>query len=440
MPLVRRRPVRRPRTTALLSVAAAAAVLAPVLQAGPSSASAGAPASGVRAAGGLSTAAYAYTAADTRMRRALTLRATTRAFGTAFGGAVVDVASNRVVWTKNGGSRLRPASTTKLVTATNALSTFGPAYRFTTTVRASTDGRTLWLVGSGDPSLSTTDVAALARDAAAAAKARGIAVVRVRVDDYAFARPTLASGWKSSYVPADARWVRALGIDGRRVSDSAKDAGNVFAAKLRGYGVSVSSVYRLKTAAGSPTVASVQGDRLDAVVRRMLLVSDNDDAELLHRAVARAVGQPGTWTGARTAQHTLLEREGISLGSSALYDGSGLSRGDRLTALQLARVVDNAFEVGNPELVSLTSGSLPLAGRTGTLSASARRYVTSPSSCAAGKVWAKTGTLSDAVALAGYTTGADGRLKAFAFLVGGDDSLTVKRRVDVLAATVNGCY
>jgi len=58
-----------------------------------------------------------------------------------------------------------------------------------------------------------------------------------------------------------------------------------------------------------------------------------------------------------------------------------------------------------------------------------------------GKVWAKTGTLSDVVALAGFTKGADGRLKAFAFLVNGKDSSTsLKQNIDMLAATVNGCY
>ncbi len=428
MPLPRRRPA------ALFSIVAATAVVASLVQAAPSSAAGGSAPSLVR------SASYAYTPADLRIRSVLTQRATTTAFGTAFGGAVVDVASQRVVWSKNGGTRLRPASATKLVTATNALSLLGPAYRFTTKVRVSADGLTLWLVGSGDPSLTTSALDVLAKAAAASTRARGIGTVRVRVDDYAFARPTLGYGWRSSYVPADARWVRALGIDGRRVTDSAKDAGAVFAAQLRGYGVAVSSVYRYKTVPGSPTIASVQGQRLDAIVRRMLLVSDNDDAELLHRAVARAAGQPGTWTGARTAQHTLLEREGVALGTSTLYDGSGLSRSDRLTPVQLAQVVANAFEPGNPELVSLTTGSLPLSGRTGTLSAAAGRYVTSPSRCAAGEVWAKTGTLSDTIALAGYTTGTDGRVKAFAFLVGGSSSLTVKRRVDALAATVNGCY
>jgi D-alanyl-D-alanine carboxypeptidase/D-alanyl-D-alanine-endopeptidase (penicillin-binding protein 4) len=93
-------------------------------------------------------------------------------------------------------------------------------------------------------------------------------------------------------------------------------------------------------------------------------------------------------------------------------------------------------------LAPLRSGrALPLAGRTGTLSAGYGRFDTAPSRCAARKLWAKTGTLKDVVALAGYTQGADGRTKVFAFLVNGKtSSLALKRSVDSLAATVVGCY
>jgi D-alanyl-D-alanine carboxypeptidase/D-alanyl-D-alanine-endopeptidase (penicillin-binding protein 4) len=56
-------------------------------------------------------------------------------------------------------------------------------------------------------------------------------------------------------------------------------------------------------------------------------------------------------------------------------------------------------------------------------------------------VWAKTGTLNDVVALAGWTRGADGRVKTFAFLVNAKTSTTtLKQSVDMLAATVTGCY
>ncbi len=98
----------------------------------------------------------------------------------------------------------------------------------------------------------------------------------------------------------------------------------------------------------------------------------------------------------------------------------------------------NVFAPGQDDLAVLRTDGLPVAGRTGTLK---HRFAGAPVSCAVGKVAAKTGSLSDASSLAGYTVGTDGRLKAFAFVVNYRhvDSL-LRRHLDALAATVNGCY
>ena len=103
----------------------------------------------------------------------------------------------------------------------------------------------------------------------------------------------------------------------------------------------------------------------------------------------------------------------------------------------------NAFEPANvkPLVMLRSNAGLPISGKTGTLSTSYKRFVTASSKCAVGKVHAKTGTLSDAVSLTGFTTGADGRLKAFSFVVNGKSSTTtLKQNLDMLAATVVGCY
>ncbi len=154
----------------------------------------------------------------------------------------------------------------------------------------------------------------------------------------------------------------------------------------------------------------------------------------------RSQRQSTTWSGARTAQASVLGKQGLGITSG--YDGSGLSRSDRVTSYQLARIVDRGLDTSYPDLWPMRSPSfMPTAGRTGTLSASSSRFTGVPGKCAAGKVWAKTGSLSDVVALAGYTTGTDGRLKAFAFIENGKDSTrAMKQAFDNLAATVNGCY
>ena len=379
--------------------------------------------------------------ADPRISQLLTARATTSRFGTAFSGAVVDAASGRVVWSRNGNTGLMPASTTKLVTATNALAVFGSGYRFTTRVQRGTAADQVFLVGSGDPAFSSAQLAALASTTATAMKGAGRTTVRVYADDSLFAPPSLATGWRSTYIPTDTTWLRALDVDGRQSSDTSIDAAKLFAGKLKAYGLTVSSVSRAKAPANAPVLASSAGQTLSQIISTMMLSSDNEHAEALHRLVGIQLGYGNTWSAARSAQAYRMGQEGLSI--TALYDGSGLSRSDRLTSLQLARIVSNVFEPANATRLGLlrSDSGLPIAGRTGTLQAAYGRFTAPTSSCAAGLVHAKTGTLDDAAALAGWVVGMDGRVKTFAFVVNGRKvTTTLKQDLDMLAATVTGCY
>ncbi|MBM6401620.1 D-alanyl-D-alanine carboxypeptidase/D-alanyl-D-alanine endopeptidase [Phycicoccus sonneratiae] len=384
---------------------------------------------------------YALTSADTRMASALTSRATTARFGASFSGTVFDSVSNRVIWTKNPTTALMPASTTKLVTAHNALTVFGPSYRFTTTVRSGPNSNQAIIQGSGDPSLTSADIDRLATTTAAVLKSRGVTSARVYADDDVFPTPTLAPGWKSSYVPDSITPVRGLVRDQRDVADTSVDVGTYFRDRVRAHGIpTVSYIGRGNAATDASVMASSQGAPLSDIVSRMLLNSDNEIAEALHKIVGIKKGKGSSWTGARSAQSSVLTGQGLS--ASALYDGSGLSRSDRLSSLQLARVVDRGLNTDYSALAPMRSAAaIPTAGRTGTLAAKYSRFTTAPSSCAAGKVWAKTGTLNDVVSLAGFTVAKDGRVKVFAFVVNGKtSSTTLKKDVDMLAATVNGCY
>ena len=433
---------RRPAVSGALGVALAAGLLA----AAPTEAGAAPRAAGVSTAAQQMHPALASapSSADQRIGSALSSRVTTTRFGAAFTGAVVDAASGRLVWSRNGTTGRMPASTTKLVTATNALATFGSSHRFTTTVRhgaQQNQADQVVLVGSGDPDLSSAQLAALATTTAAKMTAARQTSVRVYADDSLFAAPTLAIGWKPTYVPADTTWLRSLVVDRHDVPDTALDAAKVFATKLRAHGITVTRIGRGSAATNAPLLASSAGVTLGTSISHMLLTSDNEHAEALHRLVGIRMGYGNTWAAARAAQQKGLANQGLT--ATALYDGSGLSRSDRLTGVQLARVVANAFEPGNSTRLALlrSNAGLPVSGRTGTLQAAYGRFTTAASRCAVGKVHAKTGTLDDAVALAGWTVGKDGRVKTFAFVVNGRPStLALMQGVDMLAATVNGCY
>ena len=382
-------------------------------------------------------AGYTPSAGDTRMAKALTSRVTTTRFGTSFSGAVVDATSNATVWSRNGTTGKMPASTNKLVTASNALTLLGPDKRWTTEVRQGAYSTRVVLVGSGDPSLSSAQLDAMARTTAAVLVAKGITLGRVYVDDDVFPTPSLAYGWKESYVPDSVTPVRALVRDQRDDSDTSAEAGRYFRDRLKAYGVTQAGYYgRVDASPSSAVLASSKGSALSSIVARMLLNSDNEIAETLHKQVGIALGYGASWSGARSAQAKQVAVQGLTTGS--LYDGSGLSRADRLSALQLARIVDRGVDPATQARLWPLKTGLPTSGRTGTL---ANRFSTTASKCAVGKVFAKTGTLGDVVALAGWTTNVDGRVKTFAFVVNGrTSSTTLKQNVDMLAATVNGCY
>ena len=358
-------------------------------------------------------------------------------------GAVLDTLTDRTVWASGGDVPFLPASTAKIATAVAVLQTYGPEHRFTTRVRLGRSPSQLVLVGSGDPGLTRAQLDALARSAAARMKARGQKRVDVWVDDTLFPAPTAAAGWPRGTTPRDVSPVRALVVGHTRSTDTSLHAGRVFAARLKAHGLPVRAVVRGKggSTSRSTQLAAVAGPALGSQVAHMLQASDNDHAEALYRLTAIGQRQPATWAGAENAQRAVLRSLGLDLGASRLRDGSGLSRTSRVTAGQLAQLVDLAFTADRPRLAPLLTGALAVSGQTGTLATRYRRYDTAPTSCAVGLVHGKTGSLRDVATLAGWTTGADGRPKAFAFLVNGQRStLAVRRQLDVLASSVTGCW
>jgi D-alanyl-D-alanine carboxypeptidase/D-alanyl-D-alanine-endopeptidase (penicillin-binding protein 4) len=89
-------------------------------------------------------------------------------------------------------------------------------------------------------------------------------------------------------------------------------------------------------------------------------------------------------------------------------DGSGLSRRNRTTPREVVRLLSG---MAASEHAEAFDASLAVVGRTGTV-ASRMRGTAAQDNC-----HAKTGTLRDVSALAGYCTTTGGRRVAFAFLM-----------------------
>jgi len=115
-----------------------------------------------------------------------------------------------------------------------------------------------------------------------------------------------------------------------------------------------------------------------------------------------------------------------------MVDGSGLSTSDRVQARALVGIIDLVLDGRHAELSSMLQ-ALPVAGFSGTL---ANRFTKPPAASAAGRIFAKTGTLDGAYALAGYLDDASGRVLSFA-LVANNANLGAQSATTPPGATAN---
>ncbi|MGH9283876.1 MAG: D-alanyl-D-alanine carboxypeptidase/D-alanyl-D-alanine-endopeptidase, partial [Acidimicrobiales bacterium] len=310
---------------------------------------------------------------------------------------------------RNADVPLLPASNQKLITAMGILALVPITDTLVTEVRATgtRNGSTLvgdlFLVGGGDPTLTTSGPHSL--DAlAAAVRARGITRVAgtLVADETRYDSLRGAGGWLPQHVPVFIGPLSALVVDrNQHRGDPAYAAdpvpGNLlrFRHALARQGVSVAGG---DAAAPSPpgavTVAALASTHIGALVTDMLVRSDNLFAELLLKELGRRVRGAGSTADGVAAADAALAALGVGLaGHSA--DGSGLSRHDRRSTRELQALLRAASTQpwGNYLLESL-----PLAGRTGTLTRRLR------GTAAEGNVRAKTGWIDEGRALSGYLT------------------------------------
>lgn len=354
------------------------------------------------------------------------------------GALAIDTLSGTVVFARNASRPFRPASTEKLAVAIAALDELGPDFRTETVVYGAgrRQGR-IWrgnlvLKGFGDPDLETADLTLLAR----AIRGLGIRRVsgRIVADESYFDRKRTAPGWKPSYYKIECPPLSALVadravLDGRIADDPALAAAIAFKRALERAGVRVgNAAVRGRVPAGAAELASVPSPPVRKLVRLMNTESDNFVAEMLLKLLgARELGAGTTAAGARVVRRELAER-GVPLAGVRIVDGSGLSQGDRLTALALASILTKAAR--EPDLAGPFRNSLAVAGRTGTLDDRMRRPP------ARGRVRAKTGTTAEASALAGYA----GRRYVFALVMNGSPVATwsARRAQDRFATVLAG--
>jgi D-alanyl-D-alanine carboxypeptidase/D-alanyl-D-alanine-endopeptidase (penicillin-binding protein 4) len=324
---------------------------------------------------------------------------------------------SRIVYERNPGMQLMPASNLKLLTSVAVLSAIDPNERFHTDVKGALAGDTvngpLYLVGGGDPLLETADYVAadkyqphlhtpfedLARQVAAA----GVRHVTGGVvgDDTRYDTLRYLPTWKPSYASdAEVAPLGALVVNDGEVAFKPKKAANaanpavhaatVLTDLLKAQGVAVDGP---PSAGAAPKdakpITSLASLTVKDIVVEMLKESDNTTAEMLTRELGgRVAGKPTTEAGVQVIRDKLAAVH-LPVKELATVDGSGLDRSDRATCGLL--------------LVALTAGAhpaeiaagLPVANKDGTLF---DRFKGNP---AAGRLRAKTGSLAGVASLTG---------------------------------------
>jgi D-alanyl-D-alanine carboxypeptidase/D-alanyl-D-alanine-endopeptidase (penicillin-binding protein 4) len=378
----------------------------------------------------------------------------------------IKVAGGRVLFARRGGSRLHPASCIKLVTAAAALRRLGKGYRFETVIRGRIRGARMttpvYLWGQGDPSLTRDDLDRFAKQLWAKGVRKipaGVVVddsyfdarrwppgfgkpsssaymtpvgavsldgntvevvvtptqagVRAKVQllpasDYVHKRNSVKTGTRTrihAYASRHNRQLRVL-VSGTikagatpvrkwvRVLDPARYAGASFKRALETQGMGVGPVKRGRVSS-EPVLHRHRSKPLSELVQHMNRTSNNFYAEQLIKALgAKVYGRPGTTRKGVKATRGLMRRSGISSRHYRMANGSGLLGRTRIAPKALVRLLERVRTL--PWLYKALRDSLPVAGRSGTL---ARRF---GGTVAAGRVRAKTGTVSKVSCLAGY--------------------------------------
>ncbi|MCZ6596012.1 MAG: D-alanyl-D-alanine carboxypeptidase/D-alanyl-D-alanine-endopeptidase, partial [Planctomycetota bacterium] len=186
--------------------------------------------------------------------------------------------------------------------------------------------------------------------------------------------------------------------------------GEVLFAQLEAAGVKVrGDIVRKRNVPGGEVLATLRSP-LFATLVPINTHSINGVADQVFLALGDAVAGEGTRAGGQSAVVRALLRLGVPTAGFVQIDGSGLSRENRVSAHQIAALLEAVSGLDEATRDAFL-GSLAVAGRTGTL---ADRMRETPSE---GRVFAKTGWIAGTSALSGFARTADGRTVVFSILV-----------------------
>ncbi len=156
-------------------------------------------------------------------------------------------------------------------------------------------------------------------------------------------------------------------------------------------------------------IATRESPTLSALAGYWLKVSQNFYAETYFKMLGHTAGRPGSAEGGRRVISDVLTSWGIPADSFVMYDGSGLSRYNYVTAAGIVTLLRHVWD--DPKLRGPFVAALPVGGRDGTLSSRMKGTGLD------GNVEAKTGTIANVRSLSGYLETASHDKLVFSMIV-----------------------
>jgi D-alanyl-D-alanine carboxypeptidase/D-alanyl-D-alanine-endopeptidase (penicillin-binding protein 4) len=155
-------------------------------------------------------------------------------------------------------------------------------------------------------------------------------------------------------------------------------------------------------------LVTTQSPPLRDIATVLMKVSQNLYAETFLKALGASKNGLGTTEGGRIAARNTFLSWGLPRDAYVMYDGSGLSRYNYVTASTVVTILEHMYK--DPRHHDAFLATLPIAGRDGTIASRMRR------TRAEGNAVAKTGSISNVRSLSGFVKTQDGEPLVFSIL------------------------
>ena len=316
----------------------------------------------------------------------------------------------------NGGLARIPASNQKLVSTAFALDRLGPDFRLRTQLLRHPNG-SLELVGEGDPDLSIAEVQRIAMVALGQGGSRGASASTAPVSLIVREEPR-QRWWPSDWHPSDRSYAYGAPITRLALTSNALHMAVMnpvarlqrvldLAIRRQGGQVQLDLVDHDRPVVAASTSRNIQDSTLQDSTLQNSVVLHSEESAPMHALLSLANTEShnftaevlmreaaNSWDPGRASLITTrwLQSQGVPMAGVRIRDGSGLSRGNRLTSRAISALL---WRMAQHPLGSYYQASMAIAGQRGTL----RNRFRTPSLY--GRFWGKTGTLSGVRSISG---------------------------------------